>query len=183
MEWLTAVSSHLAAILLATIVTAVVTWIIAKQKEKRELRRQQDEAFRMVTEAVAKARSQAREDFKKEYRQKYEAALPALARALARLIMEPIVPEKIESHARAIVQTRNEMRRSITSLNDLLNSEIDRLQTILRNAEKEKTDPSDQLLKTMDTLRLSWKDGKIERIEILLRRLFAEAGLSEIVGA
>jgi hypothetical protein len=114
------------------------------------------------------------------FRQRYEAALPALARSLSKLILSSFDYNNLESHARAIVQTRNEMRGTITDLNSLLNSEIDRLQEILGNPKKDKAERESELLKTIQTLQIIWKDGKVERIQILLRRLLAESGLAEI---
>ena len=130
--------------------------------------------------AIAEATRRAGESIKNEYRQKYEAALPAMARSLGKLVLSPF--DDLESHARAIVQTRNEMRGTISNLNDLLDSEIDILQRRLLLSAKDKADRSAEILKTIKTLQITWKDGKVERIQVLLRRLLAENGLAEISG-
>jgi transposase-like protein len=174
------VLTHLTAILLGAAIAALVTWAFAKLATKRRLRIQQDAATEQMQAAIKEATRRAREDLKKEYQQKYEAALPALARSLAKLIMEPLVFDKVENNARAIVSTRNEMRKTITNLNELLNSEIDRLETLVRSSDKDKADRRGEMIKTIETLQLTWKDGKVDRIQILLRRLLAENGLAEI---
>jgi predicted DNA-binding ArsR family transcriptional regulator len=177
-EFVGGVLSHTVAILLAAVITFVITLGVSKILEGRRGLISKKQAIA----AIEEARWRAREDVKKEFRQKYEAALPALARSLAKLILTPMKDDDVESHARAIVQTRDEMRKTISNLNDLLNSEIDVLQRLLREAEKGKVVRREDILKTIKTLQITWSEGKVERIQIALRRLLAENGLSEISG-
>jgi hypothetical protein len=177
-EFAAGVLSHTTAILLATVITFVITLVVSKILEVRKRRI----AMEQTKAAIAEARRRAREDVKREFRQKYEAALPTLARALGKMILAPMKDDDVESHARAIVQTRDEMRKTISNLNDLLNSEIDVLQRLLREAEKGKVVRREEILKTIKTLQITWSEGKVERIQIALRRLLAENGLAEISG-
>lgn len=177
-ELASGVLSHTIAILLA----GAIAFVASKIMERRREEKQRKEITAKTNEAIERATKRAREDVKKEFRQRYEAALPAMARTLAKLILTPMKDDDVESHARAIVQTRDEMRKTISNLNDLLNSEIDVLQRLLREIEKGKSIPREELLKTIKTLQITWSEGKVDRIEVALRRLLAENGLSEIFG-
>ena len=87
-------------------------------------------------------------------------------------------PERAVLHARAIVDVRNTMRRSMITISDQLNSEIDRLASeIATPSGSDRTSVSDaSIFRTIEVLALGWP-AKRAVIEVELRKLLAELGI------
>lgn len=87
--------------------------------------------------------------------------------------------QDVLTHARAIVATRDDLKRTLVTLSGLLNSEIDRLSAEVRDASA----PNDnvpqasveRLQSTIEVLKMKWP-AKRDQIEIEIRKLIAELG-------
>lgn len=99
--------------------------------------------------------------------------------------VSPPGTSEVDIQARAIVNLRDEYRETLSNLQKLLNSEIDRLSAQLRDLEGLKSSPANQqkvrkdIEQTLEVLRRVWPD-KAARIEVELRKLRAEQNQREI---
>ncbi len=112
---------------------------------------------------------------KRTYEQRVEAAANIYADHLDRLIREANTQEgrQVRISAQAIVSTRNDLRSSLVSLNNLLNSDIDVL------AEMIESDASaGQLADRLKVLEKKWP-AKKDQVSVELRKLLSELGLVE----
>lgn len=81
--------------------------------------------------------------------------------------------DRVRANAQAIVSTRDDLRGSLVSLQELLNSDIDRLAQQLRSQM-----PAAVLIETCDVLAKKWP-AKRDQIEVTIRKIFAELGLEK----
>ncbi|MCG7927619.1 MAG: hypothetical protein JAY67_19035 [Candidatus Thiodiazotropha taylori] len=89
-------------------------------------------------------------------------------------------PQKILIKARAIVSTRDDLRSTLTSLNALLNSEIDKLAQQIESSESQRRGGDGwnprELEETIEVLKRKWP-SKMDQVDIEVRKLLAELGL------
>jgi hypothetical protein len=78
--------------------------------------------------------------------------------------------------ARAIVSTRNDLRKSMSTLSDLLDSDIDRLEGLTTGLGKGVMPPPGPVRDQVSLLSKKWPI-KAQQINIEVRKLFAELGL------
>jgi hypothetical protein len=121
---------------------------------------------------------------RQKYKSKYTNAISTFSRNLGEAISGPnsdVVPK-----ARTIVAIRDSSRNELTNVARLLNSEIDRLKTLLEEADKfaqvGEQIPSHilrQIAETINVLRGTWPYKK-DQIDVAVRKLLAELGLVEV---
>jgi len=89
-------------------------------------------------------------------------------------------PRQVLIKARAIVSTRDDLRGTLTSLNSLLNSEIDTLAQQLKSSEAQRRLGdgwnSRELEETIEVLKRKWP-SKMNQVDIEVRKLLAELGV------
>lgn len=128
-------------------------------------------------------------NMRRVYRQRDKAALTQFAREMGRLIdmahadctSNSTTPRVIRTEARAIVSVRDSFQNTLSSMKEVLNSNIDRLGKELDALENTSDDKKAQeaVHETIMVLKKTWPAKSIE-IEVRLRKLFAELGLKEI---
>ena len=121
-------------------------------------------------------------DAQAQYRQRHEAAAVTYVQHLDRVIRDAgrtSGGDETLAKARAIVSTRDDLRRSLTSLAALLNSEIDRLAQEVSDAELRRTRgegwKDTDLRQTIEVLASKWP-AKKDQIQVEVRKLQREMG-------
>jgi hypothetical protein len=118
-----------------------------------------------------------------KYKAKHKIAISTFSRNLGEAIAGPnsdVLPK-----ARTIVAIRDSSRNELTNVAHLLNSEIDKLKTLLDEAdnfsrigERIPAHIISQLGETINVLRGTWP-YKRDQIDVAVRKLLAELGLVE----
>ena len=91
---------------------------------------------------------------------------------------KPRSPDDIRVYARSIVSVRDDLRRSVTALSGQLNSEMDRIATLLEQYEKAPTEQgAREITLTIRVLRETWP-AKEAKIADALRKILADAGIT-----
>jgi len=120
--------------------------------------------------------------YRQRYKAVYEAAAKKYCKFLGRQIRKAAKVDdgKVEVQARSIVAVRDDLRKRLVTLSDLLNSEIDELQ---RDLTLLKENPDDlerrQAVKnTVEVLNQKWP-SKSMLIETEIRKLLTELGMQK----
>lgn len=86
--------------------------------------------------------------------------------------------DELVIRARAIVSLRNQMRDTLTNIQRHLNSDIDRLEILIKSGDKEAVKKTKEIRDVIGVLNRTWL-AKAEMIEIEMRKLLAELGMFE----
>ncbi|MBL0351515.1 MAG: hypothetical protein IPP03_02010 [Dechloromonas sp.] len=111
---------------------------------------------------------------RKTYEQRVAAAPALYTEHIGKLISDSSTDNarNIRNAAQAIVSTRNDLKKSLTSLAQLLNSDIDVLAELIES----NATPA-QLADRIKVLEMKWP-AKRTQVEVELRKILAELGLS-----
>jgi hypothetical protein len=125
----------------------------------------------------------ARNRAENRYAQKLEAAPGTYTKKLGEKIRSarravPSRTREVEVSARAIVTLRNQFARHLGGISELLDSEIDGMESILQEVELSELDEqgASQLVVLIQVLNEVW-DAKADQLQTELRRIMADLGL------